>query len=74
MPTKENTYYSKTSKEAVIVPEVFNSTENMTITGTPSEVASALNVMGGGKNFDDGATINSKKYETSNNWLSSMDD
>ena len=50
-------------EEAVIVPEVFNSTENMTITGTPSEVASALNVMGGGKNFDDGATINSKKYQ-----------
>ena len=33
----------------------------MTITGTPSEVASALNVMGGGKNFDDGATINKHK-------------
>jgi hypothetical protein len=29
----------------------------MTIEGTPSEIASALNVIGGGKNFDSGAKI-----------------
>jgi 8-oxo-dGTP pyrophosphatase MutT (NUDIX family) len=43
--------------EAVIVAEAFDDNEEYTIKGTPSEVASALNVMGGGKNFDKGATI-----------------
>ena len=43
--------------EAVIVANAFNDNEKYTITGTPSEIASALNVMGGGKNFDKGATI-----------------
>lgn len=43
--------------EAVIVADAFESNEELTIEGTPSEVASALNVIGGGKNFDKGATI-----------------
>jgi 8-oxo-dGTP pyrophosphatase MutT (NUDIX family) len=43
--------------EAVIVADAFNDNEKYTIKGTPSEVASALNVMGGGKNFDKGAEI-----------------
>ena len=43
--------------EAVIVADTFNDNEKYTIEGTPSEIASALNVMGGGKNFDKGATI-----------------
>jgi hypothetical protein len=43
--------------EAVIVADAFDDNEEYTIEGTPSEVASALNVMGGGKNFDRGATI-----------------
>ena len=43
--------------EAVIVADAFNETKEMTIEGTPSEIASALNVIGGGKNFNDGAKI-----------------
>jgi|688.fasta_scaffold03481_6 hypothetical protein len=43
--------------EAVIVADAFNETKEMTIEGTPSEIASALNVIGGGKNFDSGAKI-----------------
>jgi hypothetical protein len=43
--------------EAVIVADAFDDDEEYTIKGTPSEVASALNVMGGGKNFDKGAII-----------------
>jgi hypothetical protein len=43
--------------EAVIVADAFKDEEEYTIKGTPSEVASALNVMGGGKNFDKGAII-----------------
>jgi hypothetical protein len=43
--------------EAVIVANAFKSNEELTIKGTLSEVASALNVVGGGKNFDKGATI-----------------
>jgi hypothetical protein len=43
--------------EAVIVADAFDDNEKYTIKGTPSEVASALNVMGGGKNFDKGAEI-----------------
>lgn len=43
--------------EAVIVADAFDDNEEYTIEGTPSEVASALNVMGGGKNFDRGAII-----------------
>lgn len=43
--------------EAVIVADAFNDNKEMTIEGTPSEIASALNVIGGGKNFDKGATI-----------------
>jgi hypothetical protein len=43
--------------EAVIVADAFMDNEEYTIEGTPSEIASALNVMGGGKNFDKGATI-----------------
>jgi 8-oxo-dGTP pyrophosphatase MutT (NUDIX family) len=43
--------------EAVIVANAFESNEELTIKGTLSEVASALNVVGGGKNFDKGAEI-----------------
>jgi hypothetical protein len=43
--------------EAVIVADAFEDEEEYTIKGNPSEVASALNVMGGGKNFDKGAII-----------------
>jgi hypothetical protein len=43
--------------EAVIVADAFNDNQEYTIEGTPSEVASALNVLGGGKSFDKGATI-----------------
>ena len=43
--------------EAVIVSEAFNSTDKYTIRGTCSQIASALNIIGGGKNFDKGATI-----------------
>lgn len=43
--------------EAVIVADAFNDNQEYTIEGTPSEVASALNVMGGGKSFDKGATV-----------------
>ena len=43
--------------EAVIVAEAFNNSEIHCIEGTLSQIASALNVIGGGKNFDDGAKI-----------------
>jgi hypothetical protein len=43
--------------EAVIVADAFDDNQNYTVEGTPSEIASALNVMGGGKNFDKGAEI-----------------
>jgi hypothetical protein len=43
--------------EAVIVSNTFKDSDEYTIEGTPSEIASALNVLGGGKNFDKGATI-----------------
>jgi 8-oxo-dGTP pyrophosphatase MutT (NUDIX family) len=49
--------------EAVIVADAFDDNEKYTIKGTPSEVASALNVMGGGKNFDKGASIIKKGQE-----------
>jgi hypothetical protein len=44
--------------EAVIVSNAFKDSVEYTIVGTPSQIASALNVMGGGKNFDGGAKIN----------------
>jgi hypothetical protein len=43
--------------EAVIVADAFDNNNQMTVKGTPSEIASALNVIGGGKNFDKGAKI-----------------
>jgi hypothetical protein len=43
--------------EAVIVAKTFEDDDEYTLKGTPSEIASALNVMGGGKNFDKGAEI-----------------
>ena len=43
--------------EAVIVSNAFNDNQIYIIYGSPSQIASALNVMGGGKNFDDGAEI-----------------
>jgi 8-oxo-dGTP pyrophosphatase MutT (NUDIX family) len=43
--------------EAVIVSSAFSDTNRYKIKGTPSQIASALNVMGGGKNFDGGAII-----------------
>lgn len=47
--------------EAVIVSEAFKDNQEYVVEGTPSEIASALNVMGGGKNFDSGATIKDSK-------------
>lgn len=54
--------------EAVIVADTFKDNEEYTIEGTPSEIASALNVMGGGKNFKKGAIIvnNGEKVEIPN--------
>jgi 8-oxo-dGTP pyrophosphatase MutT (NUDIX family) len=43
--------------EAVIVAKTFEDNNEYTIKGTPSQISSALNVMGGGKNFDRGAEI-----------------
>jgi 8-oxo-dGTP pyrophosphatase MutT (NUDIX family) len=52
--------------EAVIVSRAFQDTNRYKVKGTPSQIASALNVMGGGKNFDSGATIyfNGKTIDT----------
>jgi 8-oxo-dGTP pyrophosphatase MutT (NUDIX family) len=52
--------------EAVIVSRAFQDTNRYNVKGTPSQIASALNVMGGGKNFDSGATIyfNGKTIDT----------
>ncbi len=55
--------------EAVIVSNAFKDSVVYTIEGTPSQIASALNVMGGGKNFDGGAKIkfeNGKTLDTNN--------
>lgn len=49
--------------EAVIVSKAFDDNSKYTIKGEPSEIASALNVLGGGKNFDSGATIITEKGE-----------
>lgn len=54
--------------EAVIVSKAFEDNNQYEIKGTPSEIASALNVLGDGKNFDSGAEIKSedgKKVEIS---------
>ena len=54
--------------EAVIVSKAFQDNNQYEIKGTPSEIASALNVLGDGKNFDSGAEIKSedgKKVEVS---------
>jgi len=58
--------------EAVIVPQAFEINETMTITGTPSQIASALNVLGGGKNFDSGANIESKSFSGKTEQLKPM--
>jgi hypothetical protein len=58
--------------EAVIVPQAFEINETMTITGTPSQIASALNVLGGGKNFDSGANIESKNFSGKTEQLKPM--
>lgn len=52
--------------EAVIVSRAFQDRNKYKITGTPSQIASALNVMGGGINFDSGAIIdlNGRKLHT----------
>ena len=46
--------------EAVIVSKAFQDNNEYEIKGTPSEIASALNVLGDGKNFDSGAEIKSE--------------
>ena len=46
--------------EAVIVSKAFQDNNQYEIKGTPSEIASALNVLGDGKNFDSGAEIKSE--------------
>jgi len=43
--------------EAVIVSKAFQDNNQYEIKGNPSEIASALNVLGDGKNFDSGAEI-----------------
>jgi hypothetical protein len=43
--------------EAVIVSKAFQDENEYEIKGTPSEIASAVNVLGGGINFDSGAEI-----------------
>jgi GNAT superfamily N-acetyltransferase len=43
--------------EAVIVSEAFDNNNKYTIHGNCSQIASALNIIGGGKNFDKGASI-----------------
>ena len=58
--------------EAVIVPQAFEINDTMTITGTPSQIASALNVLGGGKNFDSGASIESKSFSGKTEQLKPM--
>lgn len=49
--------------EAVIVSKAFKDNNEYEIQGTPSEIASALNVIGGGKNFDSGAIIKTEDNE-----------
>jgi hypothetical protein len=49
--------------EAVIVAKTFEDEKIYTIKGTPSQIASGLNVIGGGKNFDVGAEILDEKNE-----------
>ena len=49
--------------EAVIVADTFEDNNIYTLKGTPSQIASALNVMGGGKNFDVGADILDEKND-----------
>jgi hypothetical protein len=50
--------------EAVIVSKAFDDNSKYTIKGEPSEIASALNVLGGGKNFDSGAVIETPEGKT----------
>lgn len=49
--------------EAVIVSKAFEDNNKYEIKGSPSEIASALNVIGGGKNFDSGAIIKTEDGE-----------
>jgi len=44
-------------EEAVLVANAFNDNNIYTIDGTFSQIASAINVLGGGKNFDTGAKV-----------------
>jgi hypothetical protein len=43
--------------EAVLVADAFNNDDIYTIEGTFSQIGSAINVLGGGKNFDTGAKV-----------------
>ena len=43
--------------EAVLVADAFNEDDIYTIEGTFSQIGSAINVLGGGKNFDTGAKV-----------------
>jgi hypothetical protein len=43
--------------EAVLVADAFNNDDIYTIEGTFSQISSAINVLGGGKNFDTGAKV-----------------
>jgi len=47
--------------EAIIVPRAFMIPGQFEITGTPKQIASALNVMGGGKSFASGAKMKDSK-------------
>ena len=63
--------------EAVIVPNAFNDNSTYEIQGTPSQIASALNSIGGGKDFDNGALVNGKQLsntkQTSDTDVDSID-
>jgi hypothetical protein len=58
--------------EAVIVSSAFNDNDHYTIVGTCSQIASALNVIGGGKNFDGGAKIESENGKQISTEVNSM--
>ena len=63
--------------EAVIVSSAFDDNGNYEIEGTPSQIASAINSIGGGKDFDGGAKVNGSQLKntkiTSDNDVDEID-
>ena len=53
--------------EAVIVSSAFNNSNQYEIEGTPSQIASAINTIGGGKDFDSGAKVNGEVIKGTKN-------